>query len=166
MEQTLLTVAEFVAREGISKQAVYKRLNNRFNRFVVKVDGRLMIDAAAYDKAKQEQAETRSNSTVEQPFQPFQPVQPLNNSTVENELRRRIAEQEETIIALRKELEEARADVRRKDEQLEAQAARLLTITEKQQELLYNSQVLQVQAQQKRGFFARLFAPKQNKSGE
>ena len=64
------------------------------------------------------------------------------------------------IERLQKELDEARAKINKKDEQLEEMTARVLTMAENQQELLRNTQLLQAQAQQKRGFFARLFAPK------
>ena len=64
------------------------------------------------------------------------------------------------IERLQKELDEARAKINKKDEQLEEMTARVLTMAENQQELLRNTQLLQAQAQQNRGFFARLFAPK------
>jgi chromosome segregation ATPase len=92
----------------------------------------------------------------------------LNKQNPENDplyimMREKITEQKETIERLEKQLDEARATIAHKDEQIEIQAARLASITEKQQELLYNQQVLQAQTQ-KKGFFARLFAPKESTS--
>ena len=161
MEQTenkreLLTVSQFASRLGVSTQAVYKRLQTALKGFVVKVGNRIMIDAAALDA--QEIQPTVTNKTNQN-----QPTDNQQQPTVANPLVQVVSEQRETIERLTKELEEARADIRRKDEQIEAMTARLLNITEKQQELLYNSQVLQGQAQ-KKGFFARLFAPKQKEN--
>lgn len=163
MEKELLTVKEFAARKGVSIQSVYKRLKTSLNRYVEKVEGITMIDAAALNE---EESNSTNQPTTKRNAQPKQPIQPFNNSTVEYELsalREKVAEQKNTIELLQKELDVARADIRHKDEQLEAQAARLLTITENQQELLRNSQILQAQTQ-KKGFFARLFAPKDNAS--
>lgn len=160
-QQKLFKVTEFAEHLGISPQAVYKRLKKSLNRYVVMVDGVTMIDAAALEAVK-----TRATfqPTVNQPQTNNNQTQPTVEQPLIDELRQTIAEQKGTIERLQKELDEARADIRHKDEQIEAQSARLLTITENQQELLRNSQILQAQTQ-KKGFFARLFAGKeQNKS--
>lgn len=156
----LLTVKEYAARKGVSIQSVYKRLKTTLNPYIEKVEGVTMIDAAALEESEKQ---STVHSTIQQNTKLNKPIQPLNNSTVEYELsalREKVAEQKETIERLQKELDEARADIRHKDEQIEAQSARLLTITENQQELLRNSQILQAQTH-KKGFFARLFAGKE-----
>lgn len=161
MEQELLKVTELAARLGVSPQAVYKRLKTTFNRYVVIVDGVTMIDAAAVEAAKKRTTiqPTRNTTATQQ-----QPNQPNPTNPIGDELRQTIAEQKETIERLQKELDEARADIKKKDEQLENITARLLNIAESQNELVRNSQVLVAQAQtQKKGFFARLFAPKERK---
>ncbi len=161
MEQELLKVTELAARLGVSPQAVYKRLKTTFNRYVVIVDGVTMIDAAAVEVAKKRATIQPTNN---QPQHNNNPTNPTVDNPISDELRRKIEEQKDIIERLQKELEEARADIKKKDEQLENITARLLNIAESQNELVRNSQVLVAQAQtQKKGFFARLFAPKERK---
>ena len=155
-EKKYISVAEFAKIKKVSPQAVYKRLNNTLKQYVVKVEGRTMLDVEALSFGD-------FQPTVKQQNQSFQPQKGFNNSTVESEnhqLKERVSELLGVVDELKKELDGARATIARKDEQLEQMTARLLSITENQQELLRNSQILQAQAQQKRGFFARLFAPK------
>ena len=48
LEGELITVAQFAEREGISRQAVYKRLNKGLNQYCKQVDGIRLIDYSAY----------------------------------------------------------------------------------------------------------------------
>ena len=62
-----ITVAEYAKRKGISKQAVYKQLNNKLKVFVNLVDGKKLIDIKAlqdFNSTKVEQLSTE----VEQPY--------------------------------------------------------------------------------------------------
>lgn len=153
-QKKYISVAEFAKLKGVSKQAIYKKLNNTLNPYVVKVEGRTMLDADALEIGD-------FQPTVKQQNQPNQPYQPLNSSTVENELRKQLEEHRETIDRQRREIDELRLKLEHKEEQIEGMTARLLSMAEYQQELIKNSQILVAQAQQKRGFFARLFAPKE-----
>lgn len=152
-EKRYISVAEFARLKGVSQQAIYKKLNNTLNPYVVIVEGRKMLDATALELGGVE-------PTVKQQNQQNQSNQPLKGSTVENELKRLVEEQRATIEKLQKELEEARAQISHKDEIIENMTTRLLSMAETQQELIRNSQILVAQAQEKRGFFARLFLPK------
>lgn len=72
-KKELYSVAEYAAAKGISKQAVYKQLNNKLQPFVVVVDGQKYINAAAFGdnppKVEQpiEQHSTESEQPIEQP---------------------------------------------------------------------------------------------------
>lgn len=157
-EKKYISVAEFAKIKKVSPQAVYKRLNNTLKQYVVKVEGRTMLDVEALSFGD-------FQPTVKQQNHSFQPQKGFNNSTVEAEnhqLKERVSELLGVVDELKKELDGARATIARKDEQLEQLTARLLSITENQQELLRNSQILQAQAQQKRGLFARIFLPRGN----
>lgn len=69
-----ITVAEYAKRKGISKQAVYKQLNNKLKVFVNLVDGKKLIDIKAlqdFNSTKVEQLSTeveQLSTEVEQPY--------------------------------------------------------------------------------------------------
>lgn len=73
-DKRLLSVAEYAARKGISKQAVYKQLNNKLKEFVVVVDSQKYIDIAALGLEVEQQIEqhsTQDEQPIEQPKSPF-----------------------------------------------------------------------------------------------
>ena len=185
----LLTVKQFAKEANITRSAIYQRLKTSLKPYYIERNGVKYIQRAALEviiKGVQEPLQgvqdelqgvqdelqgvqgSFSRSIQEQLQDVQDELQGVKGEleTALNENRRlneRIAEQKETNERLQKELDEARADIKHKDELLEAQSARLLSITEKQQELLFNQQVLQAQTQ-KKGFFKRLFAPKDTTS--
>jgi valyl-tRNA synthetase len=112
-----ITVSEYAARKGISKQAVYKQLNNKLKDFLIVVDGKKYILLAAFG----EPTETKLNNQVEQPSTKVE--QPLNNQ-VEFLFEKQLAEKDTTIQSLLRQLES-----------LQEQNHRLT-------ELLQNSQVI------------------------
>lgn len=64
-----LTVAEFAERAGVTKQAVYKRLNNQLQKYVIEQNGRKLIKSSALNDLYSDVSQAKS-----------QPVeQPLNN---------------------------------------------------------------------------------------
>lgn len=68
-----LTVAEFAQRAGVTKQAVYKQLNNRLNKYVIEEKGKKLIKSTALN-------DLYNDTTIEK----SQPVeQPLNNQLIE-----------------------------------------------------------------------------------
>lgn len=182
MQNEYLTVKQFAAEAKITKSAIYQRLKTSLKPYLIERNGVKLIRRAALDIVLKDSqdilqgvqdelqgVQVENSNNVTEPLQDIQDtLQGVQDKleTALNENRRlneRIEEQKEFIERLKNDLDVARADIRHKDEQLEALTARLASITEKQQELLYNSQVLQAQAQ-KKGFFKRLFAPKENAS--
>lgn len=160
--KTYISVAEFAEIKGVSIQAVYQRLKAGLKGYVKVEDGKKYIDVAALD-VPSTKGKTKDLSKDERD-------EPLTLINLESKNRQteKIAEQAAAIEKLERELEEARATIKRKDEQLAQKDeqlaninARLLSLAETQQELLRNQQILQAQAQQKpRGLFARIFLPR------
>jgi valyl-tRNA synthetase len=116
-KQELISISDYAALKGISKQAVYKQLNNKLKDFLIVVDGKKYILLAAFG----EPTETKLNNQVEQPSTKVE--QPLNNQ-VEFLFEKQLAEKDTTIQSLLRQLES-----------LQEQNHRLT-------ELLQNSQVL------------------------
>ena len=68
-----LTVADFAKRAGVTKQAVYKRLNNQLKKYVIEENGRKLIKSTALNDLYSDVSQVKS-----------QPVeQPLNNQLIE-----------------------------------------------------------------------------------
>lgn len=68
-----LTVAEFAERAGVTKQAVYKRLNNQLQKYVIEQNGRKLIKSSALNDLYSDVSQAKS-----------QPVeQSLNNQLIE-----------------------------------------------------------------------------------
>ena len=68
MNKELYTVAEFAKIAGVSKQAVYSRLDKGLKQFVQKVDGQKMLKKEAlqlYDKQEVEQSNSSNLSTLD-----------------------------------------------------------------------------------------------------
>lgn len=172
-----ISVSEFAKRANRSKQAIYLRTKTTLKDYTLKNKGQLYISVAALGLIDDSQGSSQDSSQVSSQIQGdsshFQGVssqessqvssQGVKDSRVDSSLDREKQLLLDELERLKKELEEARADIRRKDEQLETMTARLMNIAENQNELLRNSQILQAQAQHKRGFLARLFAPKEDK---
>ena len=116
MGKEYLTVAEYAEIKGISKQAVYKQLNNKLNNYVETVEGKKCLKISILEENIQP-----SSTKVEQPIQPVsteveQPIQPFWEA--------QIKEKDKTIDSLLRQIEA-----------LQEQNTRLT-------ELLHNSQVL------------------------
>ena len=127
MGKEYLTVAEYAEIKGISKQAVYKQLNNKLNNYVETVEGKKCLKISILEENIQP-----SSTKVEQPIQPVsteveQPIQPVSTE-VEQPIQpfweAQIKEKDKTIDSLLRQIEA-----------LQEQNTRLT-------ELLHNSQVL------------------------
>ena len=92
--ESYITVSEYAALKGISKQAVYKQLNNKLQPFLIVVDGRKYIDRAALTEV-----ENQKLNEVEQPLN-----QPLNNQS-QPFLENQIAEKDKVIESLLRQIE-------------------------------------------------------------
>lgn len=68
-----LTVAEFAERAGVTKQAVYKRLNNQLQKYVIEQNGRKLIKSSALNDLYSDVSQAKSQPVV----------QPLNNQLIE-----------------------------------------------------------------------------------
>lgn len=91
MNKELYTVAEFAKIAGVSKQAVYSRLDKGLKQFVQKVDGQKMLKKEAlqlYDKKKVEQSNSSNLSTLD-----------LLSKTIES-LQRQLEEKDKQIERL------------------------------------------------------------------
>lgn len=88
--ENYITVSEYAALKGISKQAVYKQLNNKLQPFLIVVDGRKYIDRAALTEV-----ENQKLNEVEQP---------LNNQS-QPFLESQIAEKDKVIESLLRQIE-------------------------------------------------------------
>ena len=121
----LISIGDYAALKGISKQAVYKQLNNRLKPFLIEVDNRKFISFAALS-----QEEQLKLNEVEQPSQPIPPQveQPSQPSFAFFE--QQIAEKDKQIDSLLRQIET-----------LQGQNTQLTS-------LLQNSQVLLAQQNQ------------------
>ena len=91
MNKELYTVAEFAKIAGVSKQAVYSRLDKGLKQFVQKVDGQKMLKKEAlqlYDKQEVEQSNSSNLSTLD-----------LLSKTIES-LQRQLEEKDKQIERL------------------------------------------------------------------
>lgn len=121
----LLSINEFAEAAGVSKQAIYKRLNNQLKPFVQLVDGKKMLSNKALSEVYGIEVEQKVNHELNNQSQPIQPL-------------------ETVILMLQKELD-------RKNEQIEAkdrQIAELQAALRREQDLHTSAQRLHDQAQQ------------------
>ena len=91
MNKELYTVSEFTKIAGVSKQAVYSRLDKGLKQFVQKVDGQKMLKKEAlqlYDKQEVEQSNSSNLSTLD-----------LLSKTIES-LQRQLEEKDKQIERL------------------------------------------------------------------
>jgi len=63
-QEPLLTVKEVTQKLGISKQAIYQRLNADLSGFKVMVDGKIMLRASILDEFKGKQVDGTINSEL------------------------------------------------------------------------------------------------------
>lgn len=94
VSEKYITVSQYAAAKGISKQAVYKRLNNSLKKFLIMVDGKKYIDRAALSEE-----ENQRLNEVEQPIE-----QPFNNH-FQPLLESQIAEKDKVIESLLRQIE-------------------------------------------------------------
>lgn len=84
MDKEYLSITDFAARAKVSKQSIYKRLNqlnNKLNNYVEKVDNQKMIDIRALQEVYGMEVEQPSQPKVNQVEQPSQPDIQLQNDT-------------------------------------------------------------------------------------
>lgn len=122
-EKQYITVAEYAEIKGISKQAVYKQLNNKLNNYVETVEGKKCLKISVLEENIQPHS-----TKVEQPIQPIsteveQPIQPF--------LEAQIKEKDKTIDSLLRQIEALQKQNDRLTDLL--QNSQMLLAVEKQQ---------------------------------
>ena len=154
-EKEYISISDYAALKGISKQAVYKQLNNRLKDFLIVVESKKYIKITALNEVEQ----SRLNE-VEQPFE-----QPLNNP-LQPFLQSQIEEKDKLIESLFKQIEVLQEKNNSLTDTIQEQNNRLT-------DLLYNNQVLlaaekkmflpnktnqEEQTDKKKSFLKRLFS--------
>lgn len=117
MENKFISVSEYATIKGISKQAVYKQLNNKLKEFVVMVENKKLLDIAVLTAEELNQVEQLLNQPLNQVEQP-----------ADNHL----------LLLLEKQIEE-------KDNTIKSLLAQIQSLQEqngKLTDLLNNSQIL------------------------
>jgi transcriptional regulator with XRE-family HTH domain len=125
VNKELLSIQEFAEAAGVSKQAIYKRLNNQLKPFIQLVDGKKMLSNKALSEVYGVEVEQKFNHALNNQGQPNQPLDAV-------------------ISMLQKELEAKNAQLEAKDRQIEELQAAL----KREQELHTSAQRLHDQAQQ------------------
>ena len=123
MGKEYLTVAEYAEIKGISKQAVYKQLNNKLNNYVETVEGKKCLKISILEENIQPYS-----TKVEQPIQPVsteveQPIQPVWEA--------QLKEKDKTIDSLLRQIEALQKQNDRLTDLL--QNSQMLLAVEKQQ---------------------------------
>ena len=145
-DKQYLSVSEYAEIKGISKQAVYKQLNNKLKNFVVEVENQKYIDRAALTEEQKQKVEQLFNPKVEQIEQPFNPkFQPL--------LEKQIEEKDKQIERLFQQIEE-------KDKQIET----LQNLLNQSQQLQAIDRKLLLESNQKKKGLFRLFGKKKEET--
>lgn len=119
-----ITISEYAEIKGISKQAVYKQLNNKLNNFVSTIGKVKYISITALSEEEQQQLNNKLNEVEQQ----------LNND-IQLLLEEQIAEKDKTIERLLGQIESLQRQNDTLTENIQKQNE---TLTE----LLRNSQVL------------------------
>jgi chromosome segregation ATPase len=134
MNDEYLTIAAFAAKAGVTKQAIYKRLNNQLSKYLKVVDNHKYIHISALELYNKQTEEP----TVDQPNQPKvdQVKQQLNDL-----LKEELTQKNRQIEELNKQIAELH--------QLLNQAQQLqLTVKKENEKLIDTVALLQAEQQQ------------------
>lgn len=168
-----LTIAEYAAIQGVSKQAVYQRLDGSLKPFLKVIKGQKVLDFAALPEEKKKELEQDSSQcsiqrliNVEQ--EKKIPTSPENDNLTQilPILEQQLKEKDKQIERLQEEIKTLHTAAAEKDKHIQEQAAKLSELLEQAQELNKNNQILIARTQEpplledgerKQGFFSRLF---------
>ena len=133
-EKQYITVAEYAEIKGISKQAVYKQLNNKLNNYVETVEGKKCLKISVLEESIQPYS-----TEVEQPIQPYsteveQPIQPVSTEVeqpIQPVWEAQLKEKDKTIDSLLRQIEALQKQNDRLTDLL--QNSQMLLAVEKQQ---------------------------------
>lgn len=161
-----LTVAEFAAIAGISKQAVYQRLNTSLKGLFKVEQGKKYIHISALDKIsdKSDFKDFQFKVSTEQDS--------ANYDSIIQILTTQLKEKDKQIERLQEELRRSAVSADEKDKYIQEQGRRLAELLEQANKLQENNQVLiglandykakleegsSSNSNEKKGFFRRLF---------
>lgn len=96
----LISISDYADLKGISKQAVYKQLNNRLKPFLIVVDNHKFISVSAL--SQEEQTKLKE---VEQPSQPLQPQVEQPSQPSPTFFEQQIVEKDKQIESLLRQIE-------------------------------------------------------------
>lgn len=172
-----LTVSEFAAAAGVSKQAVYQRLKGTLKPFVKVEQGHKIIDISALNYISENSDfkgfNSRLNNGVEST--PHRDAAADQNNYLLQSLMEQLKEKDKQIERLQEELRCAAVAADEKDKYIQEQGRRLADLLEQSNKLHENNQILiglandykakleegsassVAAADEKKGFFSRLF---------
>ena len=170
-KKAFYTVAEAAELLGVSRQAIYQALNKQLKPFSSKVDGKIVIEAAAFsdmsDKQLNKQVDKENDNRQSNIQALVQEVDRLKNQLHEVEkreeiLRIQLAEAQKREDMLNEYLDYLKQQMMEKDEQIRKSDETINETIKKLNIALDQQQKLQLLTQQqpKRlggGFFKRLF---------
>ena len=168
-----LTVAEYCEYIGITKQAVYSKLDKTLKPYVVEIDGKKYIDSVIFIEYHHYEADpteevkgSQDNSTPT-----------VNESQGQSSqflafLQQQIAEKDKQIALLQQQNADLQQSNKEKDTHIIEQSNKITMLLEQSQELQRNSQFLLATAsnteqingvepiveEEKKGFFKRIFS--------
>jgi predicted DNA-binding transcriptional regulator YafY len=135
MKKEYLTIREVADKAGVSYQAIYKRLNSTLKDYVVEVEGRKALKPEVLRVMG-----STPRSTVK-PSETSTVKEGLNSSSSEEKEMKRINKRNEEII------DDLRAQLKDKDEQIKKQSEHIVELSGKIAELFENNQKLQLNYQ-------------------
>lgn len=155
-KKAFYTVAEVAALLGVSRQAVYQALNKQLKPFSSKVDGKIVIDIAAFSDVVDKQVDKEKDK---QQLNIQALVQEVDKLKIQlNEAAKREEMLNEYLDYLKHQIKEKDEQIRKSDETINETIKKLNVALDQQQklQLLTQQQPKQIGG----GFFRRLFGHK------
>ena len=154
-KKAFYTVAEVAALLGVSRQAVYQALNKQLKPFSSKVDGKIVIDIAAFSDVVDKQVDKEKDK---QQLNIQALVQEVDKLKIQlNEAAKREEMLNEYLDYLKHQIKEKDEQIRKSDETINETIKKLNVALDQQQKLQL---LTQQQPKQIGGFFKRLFGHK------
>lgn len=167
MKKRFLTITEFAAAAGISRQTIYNNLDTRLSKYVKINDaGKKVISSDALSvfgvkDLTEFDADLMSNLDAKHQDDLTQ----LDTNFIVDVLRKQLEEKDKQIMFLYEEISSLRRQIEEKDKHIREQTNQILKLLESSQELQRNSQILLARQQEvkrleegkKKSFISRLF---------
>ena len=158
-KKAFYTVAEAAELLGVSRQAIYQALNKQLKPFSSKVDGKIVIAAAAFSDMSDKQLNKQVNKESDNQQSNIQAlVQEVDKLKIQlNEAAKREEMLNEYLDYLKQQIKEKDEQIRKSDETINETIKKLNIALDQQQQLQL---LTQQQPKQIGGFFKRLFGHK------